>query len=367
MNVDDLIAAPQYTVSATEKAVLFPPLLADAYRRNAAASPAFARFLASRHFIPTAHTPVAEFPPLPVTAFKETVLRTCPEDQVVRELRSSSTTGQQPSRIFLDRTTAHRQARALLAILKAHIGVERRPYLVIDVPEANPAGEGALTARGAAIRGFSGFASETTYALRSDGGRPVVDWAALDDFMARTEVPVLLFGFTYVIWSVLIPALRAAGRTLSLPRATLFHGGGWKKLRAEAVSKESFTGTVAEALGCPPGQVLDYYGMVEQVGSIFVDCSAGHKHAPNFATVILRDPLTFAPVAVGQQGLIEVVSLLPASYPGQALLTDDLGTPMAAADACPCGRKDVPFRFTSRIERAELRGCGDVLAQEAAR
>jgi hypothetical protein len=108
--------------------------------------------------------------------------------------------------------------------------------------------------------------------------------------------------------------------------------------------------------------VLDFYGMVEQVGSIFVDCAAGHKHPPNFATVIIRDPLTFQPQPIGKEGLIEVVSLLPGSYPGQVLLTEDQGITYAVED-CPCGRKDVAFRFTSRVERAEPRGCGDVLAQ----
>ncbi len=32
-------------------------------------------------------------------------------------------------------------------------------------------------------------------------------------------------------------------------------------------------------------------------------------------------------------------------------------------DDCPCGRKGKYFRFTSRIERAEIRGCGDTFAQ----
>ena len=102
--------------------------------------------------------------------------------------------------------------------------------------------------------------------------------------------------------------------------------------------------------------------MVEQVGTVFVDCPAGNKHAPAFADVILRRPLSLAPADVGETGIIEVLSTLPTSYPGHALLTEDQGV-LIGVDDCPCGRKGKYFRFTSRIERAEVRGCGDTFAQ----
>ena len=96
--------------------------------------------------------------------------------------------------------------------------------------------------------------------------------------------------------------------------------------------------------------MLDFYGMVEQVGTVFVDCEAGNKHAPAFAEVILRRPLSLRPVDVGETGIIEVLSALPTSYPGHALLTEDQGV-LVGVDDCPCGRKGRYFRFTSRVER----------------
>ena len=362
MTVDDLIAAPQYTVSRADKEALFPALLAEAFRASAARSPEFAGFLRKARFEPAPDRPLADFPPLPVSMFKHFVLRTCAEGEVVRELRSSGTTGQAPSRIFLDKATLHRQSRALVAILKSHLGTARRPYLVLDVPEANDPAQAALTARGAAIRGFSSFASETVYALRAEDGRPVLDWPAVEAFArAHADREVLVFGFTFLVWSIVLAELEARGARLRLPGATLFHGGGWKRLAEQAVSKAAFTAKVAELLGCRPARVLDYYGMVEQVGSIFVDCEAGQKHPPNFGTVLVRDPLTFAVQPLGREGLIEVVSLLPSSYPGHVLLTEDQGVRLAEDD-CPCGRRDVAFRFTARVEQAEIRGCGDVFA-----
>lgn len=65
---------------------------------------------------------------------------------------------------------------------------------------------------------------------------------------------------------------------------------------------------------------------------------------------------------MGETGIIEVLSVLPTSYPGQAVLTEDQGL-LAGVDDCPCGRKGRYFRFISRIEQAELRGCGDTFAQ----
>ncbi len=364
MSLDELIAAPPYTLSRGDKEALFVPMLAEAFDRNARAIPEFAGFLRKTGFDTHRATAIADFPPLPVTVFKHFALRTCAAEEVVRELHSSGTTGQTPSRIFLDKATLHRQRRALISILQSYLGSQRRPYLVLDVPEA-AAAEGALTARGAAIRGLENFAAHTVYALKTVDGRPQLQVEAFKEFAtAHGAGPVLVFGFTFLIWSVVLPGLEAVGESLSLPQATVFHGGGWKKLKEQQVSKDVFNERTARVLGCPAERVLDFYGMVEQVGSIFVDCEAGHKHPPNFATVIIRDPLTFRPQPVGTEGLIEVVSLLPASYPGQALLTEDQGI-IHAVDDCACGRKDVAFRFTSRVERAEPRGCGDVMAQRS--
>jgi hypothetical protein len=101
--------------------------------------------------------------------------------------------------------------------------------------------------------------------------------------------------------------------------------------------------------------------MVEQVGSIFVECSQGHLHTPIYADVIIRDSLSFEPVPFGHQGLIQVLSTLPKSYPGHSLLTEDLGT-ILGEDDCPCGWKGKYFSVAGRLPKAELRGCSDTFA-----
>ncbi|HEX2714493.1 MAG TPA: hypothetical protein VHM88_20050, partial [Candidatus Acidoferrales bacterium] len=85
----------------------------------------------------------------------------------------------------------------------------------------------------------------------------------------------------------------------------------------------------------------------------------GNKHVPAFADVVVRDPLTLVPVAVGQRGLVQVCSVLPSSFPGFLVLTEDMAE-IIGYDQCPCGRRGTSFRFAGRVPKAEVRGCGNL-------
>jgi hypothetical protein len=105
--------------------------------------------------------------------------------------------------------------------------------------------------------------------------------------------------------------------------------------------------------------VIDFYGMVENVGVVYPDCAYGNKHVPAFADVVIRDPLSLEPLPAGQQGLVQVCSALPSSFPGFLVLTDDIGE-VVCNDLCPCGRRGTGFRFVKRVPKVEMRGCGNV-------
>lgn len=361
--IEALIRGPQYATRQAEKEVLLVPVLRELCCDVADRCPPYRRFLELFGGNPDNWRSPADIPPLPVTMFKHFLLSAVPPERVVRELHSSATTGQRPSRIVIDKTTAFRQSRALVSILKEHLGSHRRPFLVLDAADSLT-DNGSLTARGAAIRGVGSFASETVFALDRDcSGDLVENVVRTANFFSKHHgKPVLLFGFTFIVWTQFVLQAERQGMAFCAPEAVLLHSGGWKKLASQAVSKEEFNRRTAAVLGADPGQVLDFYGMVEQVGTVFVDCQAGNKHAPAFADVIIRRPLTLQPAEVGETGIIEVLSALPTSYPGHALITEDQGI-LRGVDDCPCGRKGKYFRFTSRIERAELRGCGDTFAQ----
>ena len=76
------------------------------------------------------------------------------------------------------------------------------------------------------------------------------------------------------------------------------------------------------------------------------------------ADVIARDQTTWLPAESGKVGVLEVLSLLPRSYPGHSLLTQDLGT-VHGVDDCPCGRLGTRFSVAGRVPKAEIRGCSD--------
>lgn len=84
----------------------------------------------------------------------------------------------------------------------------------------------------------------------------------------------------------------------------------------------------------------------------------GHLHASIWSDVIVRRPEDYGVCQVGEPGVLEVLSLLPESYPGHAILTEDMGV-LLGEDDCPCGRLGKYFAITGRVPKAEVRGCSD--------
>lgn len=342
-----------FALSHRARRAMLLPALQTLTARHHAACPPYARMLDALHPRWREARCMEELPWLPVGVFKHLRLASVPDAAVFRELHSSGTRGSLPARILLDRETAARQTRALAAIVTDFIGKARRPMLVIDRHDLLQPAAG-MPARAAAVLGFANFGRTPVFALDA---ALQADMAALDAFVAGLAgQPALLFGFTFVVWQWL-DALEAAGRALALPAGSvLIHGGGWKRLSERAVAPAAFAARVARLTGVTA--VHDYYGMAEQVGSIFMACEAGRLHTPRFADLIVRDPLTLAPLPPGSLGVIQVLSELPTSYPGHSLLTEDLGR-ITGEDDCPCGRPGRTLEVAGRLPRAEPRGCSD--------
>ncbi len=341
---------------AQKRARLFERLHTLTAQHYAHCAP-YARMLDSLHADWRAADTLEALPRLPVGIFKHLRLASVPDEQIIRELRSSGTSGSLPSRVLLDRDTAANQTRALARIVGDVLGRARRPMLVVDRNDLLRSGE-ALSARGAAVLGFGNFGRQHSYALKPD---LTLDLDAVRDFLARfADEAVLVFGFTFVVWRDLVQALRSRGERLDFPPGSiLLHGGGWKRLADQQVGNAQFKQGVAETLGIE--QVHNYYGMAEQVGSIFMECSAGRLHTPDYAEAIVRDPISLAPLPLGRTGVIQLLSDLPGSYPGHSLLTEDIGG-VLGEDDCPCGRMGRTLRVDGRLPRAELRGCSDTRA-----
>ena len=299
-----------------------------------------------------------DLPYLPVSLFKDLTLRSVQEEEIVKTMTSSGTTGQKVSRIYLDRETSANQTKTLAKIVASLLGNKRVPMIIIDSPSVVK-DRTMFSARGAGILGFSMFGSKRIYALDEDMNLDVEGLKAfLEEHKGET---IFLFGFTFTIWQHFYKKLLESDYRPDLSKGVLIHGGGWKKLVAESVSTEQFKQCLNEVCGISVKNVHDYYGMVEQTGTIYVECECGHLHASNFSDIIIRNPKDLSVARQGESGIIEVVSVLPKSYPGHILLTEDEGV-ILGEDDCPCGRKGKYFHIKGRIKNAEIRGCSDTYA-----
>jgi phenylacetate-coenzyme A ligase PaaK-like adenylate-forming protein len=271
-------------------------------------------------------------------------------------MTSSGTSGQQVSRIFLDRETAANQTRVLSKVVSSLIGKKRLPMLIID-SRAVVKDRNLFSARGAGILGFSMFGYDVEYALDEN---MELDLPRVRSFLEKhTGEAVLLFGFTFMVWQHVCQVMKERGEQLNLQSGILIHGGGWKKLADQAVTNEGFKNGLLETTGV--SRVINYYGMVEQTGSIFVECEHGRLHSSIFSDVVIRNHADFSPCETGQTGLVQLVSLLPTSYPGHSILSEDEGR-ILGEDDCPCGRLGKYFEISGRIKDAEVRGCSDTYA-----
>ena len=223
--------------------------------------------------------------------------------------------------------------------------------LIVD-SKAVFANKSTFSARGAGILGLSVFGRDHTYILDDNFD---LDETALIHFLEKYDgQPVFIFGFTFMVWQYLYKV--SIEKKYDLSKAVLIHSGGWKKLKDIAVNNETFRAVLSDKFGIE--DVYNFYGMVEQVGSVFLENSNGNMQCSNFADVIIRDPKDFSVLPAGQQGLIQVVSALPKSYPGHSLLTEDIGVITGEDDAAN-GWQGKSFKILGRAKKAELRGCSD--------
>ena len=99
-----------------------------------------------------------DLPFLPVSLFKDLTLRSVAQEEVVKTMTSSGTSGQKVSRIYLDRQTSANQTKTLTKIVSSLIGTKRVPMIILDSPSVVK-DRNMFSARGAGILGFSMFGS----------------------------------------------------------------------------------------------------------------------------------------------------------------------------------------------------------------
>lgn len=305
-------------------------------------------------FVPFDDNSIESIPSIPVRLFKDYDLKSVDQKDVIKTMTSSGTSGQGVSKIFLDKLTASNQTKVLAKILSEFIGNKRLPMLVIDTKSILK-DRYNFSARAAGILGFTMFGYDVTYALNDDMG---IDYNSIETFLKKHEgQPVLVFGFTAIIWEHFHKVLskNSSENKVNLKNGILIHGGGWKKLESESVNSKEFRSQLS--MSCGIEKIHNYYGMIEQTGSIYMECEKGFFHCSNFSDIeVLNNEL--GACNIHEEGLAKLYSLLPSSYPGHIILTEDRAE-IFGEDNCGCGRHGKYFKIHGRVKDAEIRGCSD--------
>ena len=363
--MDELFNLPAYSDNE-EQCNLFIKALQEELEFHYEHNEMYRHFCDRKGFNPYMEiTSLEAIPPVAVSVFKDLGMRlaSVPKEDIKLRLQSSATSGT-PSTIVVDKITSKRQAKAMVKVVQEAIGRERKPFLVMDI---DPRSEfrSLLGARFAAITGYLNFASRAGYFLKAKDGVSYFDVDAMQEYVASIDKdqPVVEFGFTYILYSNVLKSIREKGITIPLPKGSkIIHIGGWKKLESERISKELFNQQLADCFGIEPMDVIDIYGFTEQMGLNYPDCPCGCKHESSYVKVLVRDVVTNEVLPAGEEGKLEFITPIPHSYPGDLVLTDDLG--MIIDGECPYGRAGKRFKILGRLKKAEIRGCGDILSNK---
>ena len=264
MNYDEILKPAPYELDKAAKTEYLNSALCELTRHHYSSCETYRKMLSAQDFDPdsfevqvkSGEKSYKDIPFLPVRLFKEYDLRSTSEEDVVKTMTSSGTTGQNRSRIYLDKETARNQTKVLTSIVSDYIGKKRLPMIVLDISSVIK-DRNLFTARGAGILGFSIFARERFFAFDENMN---LDVEGLKAFLEKYDgQPIFLFGFTFMIWQYFVKELEklsndnkgadSNGYIVDLSNGILIHGGGWKKLESEAVSSEDFKAKLKDVCG----------------------------------------------------------------------------------------------------------------------
>jgi hypothetical protein len=300
---------------------------------------------------------VSQFPFIHVGVFKRITLRTSSATiKTGRVLRSSATTSGVSSQIVLDQKSSELQSRSCAAILADFLGWQQRPLVVLDSAIGLRA-TGGLSARIAGAMSLRPLASDVMFLLRDTNDPNSMKWGDIQRILDQGD-ELLVYGFTYMLWLAWAKN-EIPGRIrdiLKTKRISFVHSGGWKKLEAIKVSREEFD-TMLLATGGQGSKVIDFYGLVEQIGIVYPMCEHGYRHVPLWADTLVRDSITLDSL-INKPGQLQLVNTISWGAPYHNVLTEDIA--MIVPGKCQCGRHGKRFELLGRIPKVEIRGCANV-------
>ena len=304
-----------------------------------------------------------KIPHLIVTALKEQVLLSVPQEQIVSHMTSSGTSGQQ-SQLFWDAASRDRQALMRQRIIETYGLADpdnEVNYLIFSYDPQTSGEKGAAHTH----QVYASFAParEKVFAITqgTDGEPEFQVEACIDalDRFAESGLPLRVTGFPSFSYMTL-QKLKELGKKYTFPKESLlFSGGGWKLHSGKAVSYEEYVDLVQEILGIDRSRIRDVYGMVEH-GVPYITCEHGAFHVPIYAKVWALDPANSAVLPKGEVGLLKLISPYITSMPSISVLATDWG---AVTSGCPCGREGDILHLHGRAGIKKYQGCAISAAQ----
>ena len=300
--IDELKNVPVFSLKKREKKDIYVRLMNKLVNHHYKKCGEYKRMLDILEYDLSIEHGLEDIPFIPARLFKLHRLSSINNSDIVKTIVSSGTTGQSRSTIVLDRENSLNQIRVLTKIVSSITGKKRIPMLVIDSP-AVLKDRDMFSARGVGILGFSMLATKVEYALNND---MELNIDRVKKFSERYQnEPTLVFGFTYMIWEYFYKTLFDHSKSINLENAIMLHGGGWKKLIDQSVDNNTFKNEIKKVSSI--SSIYNYYGMVEQSGSIFIECEEGYLHTSIYSDVIMRRN-EFTICDQNETGIIQVIS-----------------------------------------------------------
>jgi len=351
-DINKLTIIPPFSLKKKEKEKIMEEALFDLTNHHYKNCIKYKKILDGLNYNPRKKNKTTEIPFITTKLFKDFELKSINKSKIIKTITSSGTSNNNLSKIFLDSTTATNQTKVLTKIVSSVLGNKRLPMIIIDT-DSSIASRNFFSARGAGIKGFSIFGNEIIFALDKNMR---IRYDVIKNFCKKhSNEKIFVFGFTFIIYKYFVKRLLDKKKFFPLKKAILIHGGGWKKLSDQLITNKRFKSLLKKATEIK--KVYNYYGMVEQTGSILLECNKGHLHSSIYSDVIIRNN-DFSVCSVRQKGLVQLISVIPKSYPGHIILSEDIGE-LLGEDNCKCGLKGKYFKIYGRLKNAEIRGCSD--------
>ena len=154
--LESIINTSPYALDKEQKSLLYHDALHGLTEHHYQSCGAYRRLMNTLGYVQGKKMRPEDIPFLPVRLFKEYDLRSVGAEETVKTMTSSGTSGQQVSKIHLDKTNAVNQTKVLAKIVADYLGDKRMPMLVIDSPTVLK-DRTMFSARGAGVLGFSMF------------------------------------------------------------------------------------------------------------------------------------------------------------------------------------------------------------------